>query len=145
MSTDHLRRPVRQGPGGALAAVPGVAGVSRRVKAGPYLRLSNPRSHHGRRPAEDLGVRAEVIRGPWGQPERIKHATLGLTWRVLQVIETWDRPEDSPAGEGRPVLLRREVVLVDGPRPGRPGESGRFILEVCSYGHVPGEWVTALD
>ena len=96
-------------------------------------------------PAGDLGVRAEVIRGPWGQPEQIKHADLGLTWQVLQVVETWQRPEDSPAGEGRPVLLRREVVLVDGPRPGRPGESGRFMMEVCRYGHVDGEWLTSLD
>jgi hypothetical protein len=40
--------------------------------------------------------------------------------------------------------MSREVVLVYGPRPGRPGEGGRFMLEVCSYGHVPGEWITPL-
>jgi hypothetical protein len=96
-------------------------------------------------PAEELGVRATVTRGPWGQPERIKHATLGLTWRVLQVIETWERPDDMETGEGQPVLLRREVVLVDGPRPGQPGLSGRFMLEVCRYGHVDGSFLTPLD
>jgi hypothetical protein len=109
-------------------------------------------------PAGELGVRALVIRGPWGRPEQIRHATLGLKWQVVEVVEHWQRPDDSPAWEGQPVLLAREVVLVDGPRPGRPGESGRFMLEVCSYGHVdgwrgyaarltrgghrPGRWVT---
>jgi hypothetical protein len=96
-------------------------------------------------PAEDLGVRAEVIRGPWGQPEQIRHAELGLKWRVLAVVEHWERPKGSPAGEGRPVLLSREVVTVDGPRPGQPGLSGRFMMEIASYGHVDGEWLTALD
>jgi hypothetical protein len=96
-------------------------------------------------PAGELGVRALVTRGPWGQSEQIRHATLGLKWQVLEVVEHWQRPDDSPAGEGQPVLLAREVVLVDGPRPGRPGESGRFMLEVCSYGHVDGWWVTPLD
>jgi hypothetical protein len=95
-------------------------------------------------PAGEHGVPAHVTRGPWGQPEQIRYATLGLRWEVLEVVETWERPDDSRAGEGRAVLLSREVVLVEGPRPGRPGESGRFLLEVCSYGHVDGEWLTPL-
>jgi hypothetical protein len=96
-------------------------------------------------PAGELGVPARVTRGPWGQPERIRHAGLGLAWEVLAVVETWQRPDDLEAGEGQPVLLSREVVLVHGPRPGRPGESGRFVMEVCRYGHVDGEWVTPFD
>ena len=91
------------------------------------------------------GVRAHVTRGPWGQPKRIRHATLGLRWEVLEVIETWQRPDDSPTGEGRPVLMSREVVFVHGPRPGRPGESSRFVMEVCGYGHANGWWLTPLD
>jgi hypothetical protein len=75
----------------------------------------------------------------------IRHAKLGLKWEVLGVVESWQRPDDSTAGEGQAVLLSREVVLVHGPRPGRPGESGRFMLEVCRYGHVDGEWITPLD
>jgi hypothetical protein len=90
------------------------------------------------------GVRAHVTRGPWGQPEQIRHAKLGLRWEVLEVIETWQRPDDSPAGEGQPVLMSREVLLVYGPRPGRPGESGRFIMEIASYGHVDGWSITPL-
>jgi hypothetical protein len=96
-------------------------------------------------PAGELGVRAHVTRGPWGQAERIRHATLGLAWEVLEVVETWERPGDLEAGKGQPLLMSREVVLVDGPRPGRPGESGRFLMEVCRYGHVDGEWITPLD
>jgi hypothetical protein len=99
----------------------------------------------GRMPAGELGVPAVVTRGPWGQPELIRHAELGLKWEVLRVVEHWQRPDDAPAGEGQPVLLAREVVLVDGPRPGRPGESGRFVMEIARYGHVPGEWLTPLD
>jgi hypothetical protein len=95
-------------------------------------------------PAGELGVPAHVTRGPWGQPEQIRHSRLGLKWTVLEVVETWERPDDSPAREGQPVLLAREVVLVDGPRPGRPGESGRFVMEVCRYGHVDGWWITPL-
>lgn len=75
----------------------------------------------------------------------IRHAKLGLKWEVLGLVESWQRPDDSTAGEGQAVLLSREVVLVHGPRPGRPGESGRFMLEVCRYGHVDGEWITPLD
>jgi hypothetical protein len=97
-------------------------------------------------PAGELGVRALVTRGQDGAgPERIRHATLDLEWEVLEVVEPWQRPDDSPAGECQPVLLAREVVLVHGPRPGRPGESGRFMLEVCRYGHVDGWWLTPLD
>jgi hypothetical protein len=95
-------------------------------------------------PAGELGVHARVTRGPWGQPEQIRHAELGLRWQVLEVVESWERPDDSPAGEGQPVLLSREVVVVYGPRPGRPGEAGRFLLEICAYGHVDGEWITPL-
>jgi hypothetical protein len=95
-------------------------------------------------PAGELGVCARVTRGPWGQPEQIRHAALGLKWEVLEVVETWQRPDDSQAWEGQPVLMSREIVLVDGPRPGRPGESGRFMLEVCRYGHVDGWWLTPL-
>jgi hypothetical protein len=96
-------------------------------------------------PAGELGVCAHITRGPWGQPEQIRHATLGLKWQVLEVIETWQRPDDLAPGEGQPGLLAREVVLVEGPRPGRPGESGRFVMEICRYGHVDGWWLTPLD
>jgi hypothetical protein len=99
---------------------------------------------NGHMPAGELGVRAHVTRGAWGQPQWIRHATLGLKWEVLEVTETWERPDDSPAGEGQPVLLSREVVSVHGPRPGRPGESGRFMIEICGYGHVDGWWITPL-
>ena len=90
------------------------------------------------------GVHAHVRRGPWGQPERIRHAKLGLKWEVLQVVETWQRQDDLEAREGQPVLMSREVVLVHGPRPGRPAESSRFVLEVCRFGHVDGWWLTTL-
>jgi hypothetical protein len=96
-------------------------------------------------PAGELGVPAHVTRGPWGQPERIRHTELGLAWEVLEVAETWERPDDMQAGKGQPVLMSREVVLVYGPRPKRPGESGQFMIEVCAYGHVDGWWLTPLD
>ena len=71
------------------------------------------------------------------------------TLRTLTTVErerdTWQRPDDLAPGEGQPGLLAREVVLVEGPRPGRPGENGRFVMEICRYGHVDGWWLTPLD
>jgi hypothetical protein len=31
---------------------------------------------------------------------------------------------------------------VYGPPPGRPGETGRFVMEVSSHGDRPGWWIT---
>jgi hypothetical protein len=95
-------------------------------------------------PAGDLGVRALVTRGRKGA-ERIRHATRDLEWEVLELVESWEHRDGSRAVEGKPVLKSWEVLLVQGPLPGRPGECGRFMLEVACYGDLPDAWLTPLD
>jgi hypothetical protein len=102
-------------------------------------------------PAEELGVPALVTRGrkPLGkgegtEPKRIQHATLGVEWIVVEVIESWQHPGGQRAVEGQPVLKSWDVVRVFGPLPARPGESGRFLMEIASYGYPRGWWITPL-
>jgi hypothetical protein len=101
---------------------------------------------------EDLpGVRAEVKfdRVPLWQsltgrmPFSVRHAERGHVWLVTQLAEAWQHPRPR-AARGQPVLAERYVVHVDGPLPGKPGQGGRFMMELCAYGHLEGWWIIPL-
>jgi hypothetical protein len=83
-------------------------------------------------------------RSPTGrEPEWVRHAEHGHVWMVTGVVEGW-KHDDPRKARGQPVLTERYVIRAAGPLPGRPGEDGRFLLEICSYGHLDGWWIIPL-
>ena len=84
---------------------------------------------------------ALVDLGPRLAPIAIHHARLGLTWRVLRVIEDWTTPRYHDA-VGTPAETRRFRVRVSGPLPGTPSEEGEFLMTVRRYGDRPGWWIS---
>jgi hypothetical protein len=73
-------------------------------------------------------------------PVAIRHARLGLGWKVLQVLENWTTPAYyavvGTAGE-----TKRFRVRVRGPLPSQPSEDGEFVMVVRRYGDRPGWWI----
>ena len=84
---------------------------------------------------------ALVDLGPRLAPIAIHHARLGLTWRVLRVIEDWTTPRYHDA-VGTPAETKRYRVRVSGPLPGRPSQEGEFVMTVRRYGDRPGWWIS---
>ena len=74
-------------------------------------------------------------------PEWITHATRGLVWMGVDVIEAW-RHADPEMVAGEPVLIRREVVQVYGPAPGTLRYE-RFVLELASFADEPADHARA--
>jgi hypothetical protein len=79
--------------------------------SGRYLPSLEPSFDHEDMPVGELGVRAVVKHGrkPIGkgdgfEPQRIRHAELGLEWVVEDAIESWEHPDDPLAADGQPVL-----------------------------------------
>jgi hypothetical protein len=79
---------------------------------------------------------ALVDLGPRLVPVTIRHARLGLAWRVRRVLEDWTTPPYYDA-VGTPAETRRFRVCVSGPLPGSPSEEGEFIMTVRRYGDRP--------
>ena len=80
---------------------------------------------------------AIVHLGPDRLPDIVWHAQSSLKWRVLRIVEDWTAEYYlgvlGTAGE-----LRRFRVLVSGPLPGRPEETGQFVLVLRQVGDKPG-------
>ena len=74
-------------------------------------------------------------------PELIWHAELSLKWDVVRVIEDWTTPQYW-AVLGTPGETRRFKVRVHGPQPGRPSETGEFVMIVRRFGDRPGWWIS---
>lgn len=70
-------------------------------------------------------------------PGIIWHATLGLKWEVLRVVEDWITPEYRSV-LGTPGETRRFVVRVSGPLSVRPPQTGEFVMIVRGFGDGPG-------
>jgi hypothetical protein len=99
-------------------------------------------------PADPPGVpafvtlgRKPLTKGPGLEPQRVRHAALGLQWIVEDVLSSWKHP-DPAAVHGRRVLAERFRVRAWGPLPGQPGERGYVVLEIRRYGAPRGWWVT---
>lgn len=67
----------------------------------------------------------------------IWRATLNLKWDVLRVLEDWTTPVHWSA-LGMPGDTRRFRVLVSGPLPARPAETGEFVMVVLGTGDRSG-------
>lgn len=83
---------------------------------------------------------AIVDLGPRLTPVAIRHARLGLEWRVLQVLEDWTTREYH-ALVGTPAETNQFRVRVRGPLPGNPSADGEFVMAIRRYGDRGGWWV----
>jgi hypothetical protein len=78
------------------------------------------------------------------RPDVIWHAQLSLRWEVLRVLEDWTTPVYWQV-LGTPGDTRRFRVLVSGPLPARPSETGEFEMVVRMTGDRPGWWIAPDD
>ena len=74
-------------------------------------------------------------------PTRVHHGNLGLVWMVEEVLWHWQRAGKRYSLPGS-VLTERWRLHVNGHMPGEPGERGKFVMEVRTYGDRPGWWIT---
>jgi hypothetical protein len=88
-----------------------------------------------------MDVPALVDLGPRLVPVAVRHARLGLSWTVLQVLEDFTTPQ-YPDAAGTPAEARRFRLRVSGPLPGSPAHDGEFVLLVRRYGNRPGWWIS---
>jgi hypothetical protein len=87
--------------------------------------------------------RASLIHS-WGlKPELVEHSTLGITWLVTEILDSWQHPGQPRDLWGQATAIRWWRLKVSGPLPGRPAERGEFIMEITKYGDPPGWWITA--
>ena len=78
------------------------------------------------------------------RPDTIWHARLSLRWEVRRVLEDWTTPLYWEV-LGTPGETRRFRVVVSGPLPGRPWESGEFVMVVRRTADRPGWWIAPDD
>jgi hypothetical protein len=90
---------------------------------------------------DEVEVSALVDLGPRLVPVAIRHARLGLAWRVTRVLEDWTTLRYYDA-VGTMAETRRFRVRVSGPLPGNPSEEGEFVMTVRRYGDRPGWWIS---
>jgi len=83
-----------------------------------------------------------IADGPPPRLELVRHATLGLSWRVDEVLEAWTHPYYLSTVFSEPAELRRYRFRVHGPLPGRPGEQGEFVLAARLYRDRRGWWIS---
>jgi hypothetical protein len=79
-------------------------------------------------------------RGP--EPKGVEHLQLGLSWRVTEILDRWERPGSPEQMLGKPDLIKWWLLKVSGPLPGRPAERGEFVMQVSFYGSPPGWFIT---
>ena len=102
-------------------------------------------NHPVEQPSSEPGVRAFIdhrraLTGDGLVPEQVTHATAGLQWQVLEVLEHWQHP-DGMRARG-PVVREAWKMRVTGPLPGRPQQNGEFVMTARMYAHVGGWWIT---
>jgi hypothetical protein len=85
---------------------------------------------------------APLAQGWAPEPEQVRHAARDLTWRVTAVLDGWEHPGHLQETRGQATVTNWWRLKVSGPLPGHPGERGEFIMEVATYGHRPGWWIT---
>ena len=83
---------------------------------------------------------AIVDLGPRAVPVAIRHARLDLSWEVVQVLEDWTTRRYHDA-VGTAAVTKRFTVRVRGPLPGRPSETGEFVMIIRRYGNRGSWWV----
>jgi hypothetical protein len=81
--------------------------------------------------------------GPPPRLELVRHVTLGLSWRVDEVLQAWTHPYCFSTAFRESAELRRYKFRVHGPLPGRPGEKGEFILVARLYRDRRGWWTSS--
>ena len=72
------------------------------------------------------------------EPNRVKHLQLGITWRVTETLDYWERPGSPEQTLGKPDMIKWWLLKVSGPLPGRPAELGEFVMQISFYGDPPG-------
>lgn len=72
-------------------------------------------------------------------PIEVTHASAGLRWQVLEVLDHWRHPEKMQA-EG-PIVTEVWRMRVAGPLPSAPGERGEFVMTARGYADRPYCWV----
>ena len=87
---------------------------------------------------------AVVDLGPHLVPEAIRHAQLGLSWKVPAVLENWTtrRYHDAVVTHEE---TKRFRVRVSGLLPGDPSADGEFVMIVRRYGGRSRWWITPAD
>lgn len=76
------------------------------------------------------------------EPNRVEHLQLGITWRVTEILDRWERPGRAEDMLGKPDLIKWWLLKVSGPLPGRPGELGESVMQVSFYADPPVWWIT---
>lgn len=79
------------------------------------------------------------------RPTVIRHASLALTWQVLEVLECWTHPHLYSATFTEPAVRRRYRLRLHGPLPGRPGERGAFPMVLRLYTDRSGWWMSPAE
>jgi hypothetical protein len=74
-------------------------------------------------------------------PVMVRHARLGLTWRVVEVLEAWTHPHYLSVTFPEPAERRRYRLKVQGPLPWQPGEQGQFAVLVRLWRDRRGWWM----
>jgi len=89
-------------------------------------------------------VPAVVDLGPHLVAEAIRHAQLGLSWKLLAVRENWTtrRYHDTVGTSGE---TKRFRVRASGPLAGDPSADREFVMIVRRYGDRPGWWISPGD
>ena len=62
---------------------------------------------------------------------------------MTEILDRWQHHRPPEETLGKPTLTQWWLLKVCGPLPGRPAERGEFVMNVSSYGHPPGWWITA--
>lgn len=92
-------------------------------------------------PSRSVIARVSFNHQPSGrglEPRRVEHLQLGLSWRVIEILDHWKHPGRVQDTLGKPDLIKWWLLRVSGPLPGRPAEVGEFVMQASFYGSPPG-------
>jgi hypothetical protein len=95
-------------------------------------------------PSRGIPARISFDHPPSGgglEPRRVEHLQFGITWDVTGILDRWAHPGRAEETLGKATLIKWWLLKVSGPLPGRPAETGEFVMEVSAYGDPPGWWI----
>jgi hypothetical protein len=76
------------------------------------------------------------------EPRRVEHLQFGVTWDVTEILDSWQHHRPPEETLGKATLTKWWLLRVTGPLPGRPAESGEFVMEVSFHGDPADWWIT---